>query len=100
MASKHLDCLNDTRVAWLLGVSTYQAGLAYLDFRRDCVRAACERLEYAMDAEFELEQAGLPVMQMHRIQQGHNLTRMDFGWDGARPDQARRCTTGLYGTPD
>jgi tetratricopeptide (TPR) repeat protein len=76
-AKELLDLLeNDTKLAWLLGVSTYQAGVAYLDFRRDRVEPARERLERAMDADLELEQVGLPVMQMHRIQQGHNLARM------------------------
>ena len=78
-AGGYLDRLeDDTRLAWLLGVSTYQSGVAYLDFRRGCARQACERLDCAMDADLELEQAGLPVMQMHRIQQGHNLARMNF----------------------
>lgn len=67
-----------TRLTWFLGVSTYEAGLAYLDFRRERVELARERLDRAMDADLELEQAGLPVMLMHRIQQGHNLTRMDL----------------------
>lgn len=78
-AKEHLDHLeDDARLAWLLGVSTYQAGVAYLDFRRGCAEHACERLNLAMDADLELERAGLTVMQMHRIQQGHNLARMDL----------------------
>lgn len=85
-AWERLERLEDaTRLAWLLGVSTYQAGVAYLDFRRGCIQHACERLDRAMDADLELEQAGLPVMQMHRIQQGHNLARMDFRMQRCEP---------------
>jgi tetratricopeptide (TPR) repeat protein len=77
-AREHLDLLqDDLRLGWFLGVSTYQAGVAYLNFRSGCIERACECLDLAMDADLELERAGLPVMQMHRIQQGHNLVRMD-----------------------
>jgi hypothetical protein len=31
-----------------------------------------------MDSDLELEQAGLPVIQMNHIQQGHNLVRMEL----------------------
>lgn len=65
-----------TRLAWLMGVSTYQSGLAYLEFRRGQSDRAYERLNDAMNADLELELAGLPVMQMHRIQQGHNFARI------------------------
>lgn len=67
-----------TRRAWFLGDSKYQAGVAYLEFQHGRAEQARERLDRAMDADLELERAGLPVMQMHRIQQGHNLARMDF----------------------
>jgi hypothetical protein len=78
-AEEHLGRLEGgARTAWLLGVSTYEAGVAYLDFRCGDSRHASERLDRAMDADLELEQTGLPVMQMHRIQQGHNLARMDL----------------------
>ena len=70
--------LHGTRAGWLVGVSTYQAGVAYLDLRRGCAERARERLELVLDADLELERAGLPVVQMHRIQQGHNLVRMDL----------------------
>lgn len=92
-ARKYLEALeNDSRLAWLLGVSTYQAGVAYMDFRCGCVERARERLDRAMDADLELEQAGLPVMQMHRIQQGHNLVRMELRLGG------REAAVGLAGT--
>lgn len=77
-AKRHLDPLAGSQLAWLLGVSTYEAGIAYTEFRRGSVEGAHERLNRAMDADCELEKAGLPVMQMHRIQQGHNLARMDL----------------------
>lgn len=67
-----------SRLGWLIGTSSYEAGSAYLDFRRDQVESARERLERAMDADLELERDGIPVLQIHRIQQGHNLVRMDF----------------------
>ncbi|HXO40093.1 MAG TPA: hypothetical protein VN999_01495, partial [Thermoanaerobaculia bacterium] len=78
-AAESLDrLLRGSRAGWLVGVSTYQAGVAYLDLRRGCAERARERLELAMDADLELERTGLPVAQMHRIQQGHNLVRMDL----------------------
>jgi tetratricopeptide (TPR) repeat protein len=84
-AREHLDRLQDgTRPAWLLGVSTYRSGVAYLDFRRGFAQQAREHLDRAMDADLELEQMGLPVMQMNRIQQGHNLARMEFRLRGRR----------------
>ena len=75
-ARQRLDLLEDSQLAWLLGASSYQAGIAYLDFRRGYVELAHERLDSAMDADSKLEQVGLPIMQLHRIQQGHNLARM------------------------
>jgi hypothetical protein len=78
-AQEYLDRLEKgTRLAWLLGASTCQAGVAYLDFLRSKVERARERLDRSMDADLALEQAGLPVMQLHRLQQGHNLVRMEF----------------------
>ena len=78
-ARESLDSLGGAgRQAWLLGTSTYQPGAAYVDFRRGAAERARDRLDLAMDAALELEQLGLPVMQMHRIQQGHNLARMDL----------------------
>jgi hypothetical protein len=67
-----------TRLAWLLGVSTYEAGVAYLHFQYDSGERAVAGLERSMDADLELEGLGLPIMLLHRIQQGHNLARMDF----------------------
>lgn len=85
-AREHLDRLEDgTRLAWLLGASTYWAGVAYLDFRRGFAQQAREHLDLAMDSDLELEQAGLPVIQMHRIQQGHNLVRMEFRLERREP---------------
>lgn len=78
-----------THRAWLIGASTYEAGVAYLDARHGRWTSACSRLDRAMDADLELEQIGLPVMQMHRIQQGHNLVRVDFR-RGNRPQAVRR----------
>lgn len=78
-AEEYLSLLKgEMRLAWLLGASSYEAGVAYLDFRMGHFGQAYERLDRAMDADLELEQAGLPVMLMHRIQQGHNLARMDM----------------------
>jgi hypothetical protein len=77
---------DDMGLAWTIGRSTYEAGTAYLDFRRGLTEQACERLGFAMDADLELEDAGMTVMQIHRIQQGHNLARMHFrlgNWDVA-----------------
>jgi tetratricopeptide (TPR) repeat protein len=65
-----------SRLARLFAVSTYEAGMAYFDFRLGHIEQARERLDHAMDADLELEQSDLPMMQMHRIQQGHNLARM------------------------
>lgn len=69
---------NGARLAHNLGVSTYRAGIAYLDFRRGQLDSARENLVCAMEADVELEDAGLSVMQMHRVQQGHNLARMEL----------------------
>ncbi len=66
------------RLGWLLAISAYEAGRAYLDFRRQEAVSARGRLERAMDADLELEREGIPVLQIHRLQQGHNLARMDF----------------------
>jgi tetratricopeptide (TPR) repeat protein len=77
-AKQQLDRLEGSQLAWLLGVSTYEAGIAYMDFRHGCIERAQESLNRAMNADLQLERAGLPVMQMHRIQQGHNLARMDL----------------------
>jgi tetratricopeptide (TPR) repeat protein len=77
-AKRQLDDLKDSRLAWFLGVSTYESGIAYTDFRCGCAERARERLDRAMNADSQLEEAGLPVMQVHRIQQGHNLVRMDL----------------------
>lgn len=78
-AKNHLDEMaNYTRLGWLLGASIYEAGIAYLDFKCRRVLSAIDRLDRAMDADLELELKGLPVMQMNRIQQGHNLARLDF----------------------
>jgi hypothetical protein len=68
----------ESGTARFLGESKYQAWVAYLEFRRGDPEQARERLDHAMDADLELERTGLSVMQMHRIQQGHNLARMDF----------------------
>lgn len=77
-AEEYLGVLKDKmRLAWLLGASSYEAGFAYLDFRVGHFGQPYERLDRSMDADLELEKAGLPVMLMHRIQQGHNLARMD-----------------------
>ena len=65
-------------LGYLVALSTYGSGIAYLDFRCGQPIAARYQLDQAMDADLELEIAGLPVMQMHRIQQGHNISRMDF----------------------
>lgn len=78
-AREHLGPLeNGTKLAGLLGLSTYQAGVAYLDFKLGRTELAHLRLDRAMDADLELERAGLLVMQLHRIQQGHNLVRMSL----------------------
>jgi hypothetical protein len=83
-AEGYLERLKDsTRPAWLLGCSTYRPGIAYLDFRRGFPQRAREHLDQAMDSGLELERDGLPIMQMSRIQQGHNLARMDL-WLGQR----------------
>jgi hypothetical protein len=77
-AREHLELLRGgERLGWLLGASTYEAGAAYLDFRQGDAATARERLDRAMDSDLELERAGLPVMVMHRVQQGHNLARME-----------------------
>ncbi|HEV2851660.1 MAG TPA: hypothetical protein VHC97_02540 [Thermoanaerobaculia bacterium] len=78
-AQVHLDAMaKGGRLAWLLGVSTYQAGIAYLDFKNGFPEESRRRLDWAMDANLELELSGLLFMQVRRIQQGHNLARMDF----------------------
>jgi hypothetical protein len=78
-AGEHLDRLREgPRPPWLLGFATYQSGVAYLDFRRGSPRQARERLDLAMDSALKLERSGLPVMQMNRIQQGHNLSRIEM----------------------
>lgn len=78
-AEEHLGRLREgPRPAWLLGFATYQSGVAYLDFRRGSLRQARERLDLSMDSALELERSGLPVMQMNRIQQGHNLSRIEM----------------------
>jgi len=64
--------------AFLLGNSKFEAAAAYLDFRNDDLEQVYRRLDRAMDADLELEKAGLPIMQLHRIQQGHNMARMSF----------------------
>lgn len=66
------------RLARLLGVSTYQPSVAYLDFKSDGFEDASRRLDLAMDADLELELSGWLFMQARRIQQGHNMARMDF----------------------
>jgi hypothetical protein len=75
-AKRYLDLLVDVPLVSLLGSSTYDSGVAYLDFRCGSLKESREHLDRAMDADLVLEQIGLPVMQMHRIQQGHNLVRM------------------------
>lgn len=78
-AEELLEVLKDSpSFAWQLGLSTYESGIAYLDYRLGHIERSRERLSAAMDADCFLETAGLPVMQVHRIQQGHNLVRMDF----------------------
>ncbi|MES1240543.1 MAG: hypothetical protein ABUT39_02895 [Acidobacteriota bacterium] len=64
--------------AWLIGVSAYQAGVAYLDFKSGRIEQVLWRLDRAMDADLELERKGFSVIQMHRVQQGHNLARIDL----------------------
>lgn len=46
--------------AWLLAISTYEAGLAYLDFRLGDPQGAEQRLNRAMDADLRLELRGFP----------------------------------------
>lgn len=88
-ATAQLDALRQrTRLAWLQGVSGFQPAAAYVDYRLGDWESAAGRLGCAMDASLELEEAGLPVMQMHRIQQGHNLLRMDLR-RGQRADAVR-----------
>jgi hypothetical protein len=78
------------RLAWALGSSTYEAGIAYHDFRRGLEETARGHLGFAMDADLSLEDAGLTVMQLHRIQQGHNLARMHWRL-GRRGAAIRLC---------
>ncbi len=78
-ARGQLDRLADgAPAARLLGTSTYCSGVAYLEFRRGADGPATECLEQALDADLALERMDLPVMQMHRIQVGHNLVRVDL----------------------
>lgn len=75
-AEETLDLLETGSPAWHLGVSGYEAAVADLDFRQGFSDRARERLDRVMDADLELENRGLPVRQIHRIQQGHNLSRI------------------------
>jgi hypothetical protein len=78
-AQLHLEILEEsTRIARLLGASTYQSAVAYLDFKNDSYEKSRTRLEWAMNADLELELSGLSVLQIRRVQHGHNLARMDF----------------------
>lgn len=78
-ARVHLDAMDQSgRLAWLLGISTYHAGIAYLDFKNGFLEQSRRHLDWAMDANLEMELSGLLFMQVRRIQQGHNLARMDF----------------------
>lgn len=74
-----------SEVNHLLGISAYQSSIAYWFSKRGEWRAAEERLLLAMDADCELEQLGFPVMQLHRVQQGHNLVRLRL-YRRRRPD--------------
>lgn len=77
-AGAELERLKEGRgPARLLAISSYEAGVAYLEFRRGSEEQARRRLDLAMDADLELEELGLPAMQMHRVQQGHNLVRIE-----------------------
>lgn len=77
-----------------LALSVYRAGVAYLDSRRGDFDAAREGLDRSMDADLRLEHLGLALLQLHRIQQGHNLVRL-FLYEGLRT-HAMELTGRLY----
>jgi len=78
-ARAHLESMDGGgRIAWLLGVSTYQPGIAYLELKNGLHEKSRERLDWAMNADLELELSGLLFMQVRRIQHGHNIARIEF----------------------
>jgi hypothetical protein len=78
-AQVHLEAMSKgRRLPWLLGVSTLQPGIAYLNLKMGLPEESRRYLNGAMEADLELERYGLSLMQVRRIQQGHNLVRIDF----------------------
>lgn len=79
----------DEGPGWWMALVALESNRAYLEYRlKDWARAE-ERLAAALDGSLVLErQFGLSMYQIHRIQLGHNLARMD--WKRNRMYEAAR----------
>lgn len=68
-----------SRECFLLGKSYYEAGAAYLDYRRNDFEMAITRIHEALACDLSLEEEyGYTSFHLHRIQLVHNLMRIDI----------------------
>lgn len=79
---------------WLAGlIEGYEA---YLEYRLGDRREARRRLEHALDSSLLLEHRyGLTLFELHRMQLGHNLARID--WRFGFPDAAFALAGAMVG---
>ncbi len=89
-AQEDLDLLAaGTRLGWLLGTSSYEAGFAYLDFRRHQVESARDHLERAMDADLR---SSVLAFRCCRSTASSKATTSP-GWTSGRAAGSRRSSS-------